>query len=131
VGVRLTGSEAKALNLKVDVITKNLLAKDAPAIQDGHLVIGTTVADGNGALVDELSSLLGDARVGIFNGDVRVATSARKPDDTRAVGPKLDPAPREAIYSRGQRYTGQINVGGIPLLPGDSVRSGSAPRDQV
>ena len=62
--------------MEVDLLDKVLLAKGVPAIQDGHLVIGTTVVDGNDALVDELSSLLGGAGVGIFNGDVRVATSA-------------------------------------------------------
>ncbi|HEY1411175.1 MAG TPA: methyl-accepting chemotaxis protein, partial [Rhodopila sp.] len=52
----------------------------------------------------------------IFNGDIRVATTARKADGTRAVGLKLDPAPREAIYGRGERYTGQINVGGTQFF---------------
>jgi methyl-accepting chemotaxis protein len=113
---RLTGSETAALNMKVDLLNKFLLDKGTPAIQDGHLVIGTTVADGNDALVDELSSLLGGAGVGIFNGDVRVATSSRKPDGSRAVGLKMDPAPREAIYGRRERYTGQINVGGIQFF---------------
>jgi methyl-accepting chemotaxis protein len=113
---RLTNSEAKALNTRLDILDKILLAKGAPAIQDGHLVIGTTVVDGNDALVDDLSSLFGGAGVAIFNGDVRAATSSKNPDGSRAVGLKMDPGPRAVILGQGKRYTGLLNVGGIPFL---------------
>jgi methyl-accepting chemotaxis protein len=112
---RLTDSEANALDAKLDILEKIILSKGVPSIQDGHLVIGATVVDGNDAFVDELASLLGGG-VGLFNGDLRVATTARKPDGNRAVGLKMDPAPRNAILGQGKRYTGQINVGGVPFF---------------
>jgi methyl-accepting chemotaxis protein len=123
---RLTDSEAQALSTKLDTLDKLLLARGAPAIQDGHLVFGTTVVDGNDALIDELSSMVGNGGVGIFNGDIRVATTARKPDGTKAVGLKLDPAPREALLGRGESYAGQVNVGGVPYYSAlRPIRDGS------
>ena len=113
---RLTDSEARALNLRLDILDKMLLANGVPAIQDGHMVVGTTVVDGNDALVDGMSSLFDGAGVAIFKGAVRAATSSKNPDGSRSVGLKMDAAPQAVILGRGERYTGLLNVGGIPFI---------------
>ncbi|HET6308590.1 MAG TPA: cache domain-containing protein, partial [Rhodopila sp.] len=113
---RLTERETAVLDRGVNLLDRYLLSKGTPSIQNGHLMIGATIVDGNDALVDELSSLMDGAGIGIYNGDIRVATSARKLDGTRAVGQRMDPVPRETIYGRGQRYTGRIQVGGVQFF---------------
>ena len=66
----------------------------------------------------------------VFSGDVRVATSLRNPDGSRAVGTQLaDPDVREAVLHQGHRVQGMFDVLGLrhralyePLLD----RSGQA-----
>jgi methyl-accepting chemotaxis protein len=111
---RLTDSQAKALNVRLDLLDRLILDQGAPAIRDGRLVIGTTVMDGNNALLDELSSVAGGVSIGVFNGDVRVATTVKKPDGSRATGLKLEPAVRDMVYGRGERYTGHLDIAGTP-----------------
>ena len=63
----------------------------------GHLRLGTVPVAGRSDLVDDAADPIGGIAT-IFEGDVRIATSLRKPDGTRAVGTKLaDPAVRTAV----------------------------------
>ncbi|HEY1411754.1 MAG TPA: methyl-accepting chemotaxis protein, partial [Rhodopila sp.] len=112
---RLTQNAEQTLGIKLNVVDRLLLAMGTPAIQDGHLVLGSTVVDGNTALIDDLASLTATS-IGIFNGDVRVITTARKADGTRAVGLKMDAAARDAVLDHGQRYAGLIHVAGVPFF---------------
>jgi methyl-accepting chemotaxis protein len=113
---RLTDSEARSLNVRLDILNRIVLGTGTPTIQDGHLLLGTTVIDGNDGFVDDLSSLSGGAGIGIFRGDLRVATTARKPDGSRATGLKMAPAPLDAIYGQKHRYTGLIDIAGVPFF---------------
>jgi methyl-accepting chemotaxis protein len=113
---RLTDSETSELNVKLDILNRMVLDNGTPAIRDGHLILGTTVIDGDSVLVDKLSSLFGDAAIGIFSGDTRVATTVRKPDGSRATGLRMDQAPRDTVLGRGQRYAGLINIAGTPFF---------------
>ncbi|HEX3575142.1 MAG TPA: methyl-accepting chemotaxis protein [Rhodopila sp.] len=112
---RLTENEERTLGVKLNVVDRLLHAMGTPAIQDGHLVLGSTVVDGNTALIDDLANLTGTS-IGIFNGDIRVITTARKADGTRAIGLKMDPAARDAVLGQGQRYAGLIHVAGVPFF---------------
>jgi methyl-accepting chemotaxis protein len=113
---RLTDNETRALSVRLDILNRMILGYGAPVIRDGHLMLGTTPIDGNDTFVDDLSSLFGGAAIGIFNGDVRVLTTVKRPDGSRAVGLRMDPAPRDAVLGRGQRYAGLINIAGVPFF---------------
>jgi methyl-accepting chemotaxis protein len=114
---RLTESGARDLGVKADALIALLAQTGEPAIRDGKLVFGETVVDGNDGLVDRLSTLFGGAAVGIFNGDVRVATSIKKPDGSRQVGLHMVPGVgRDAVYGRGEPYTGLTDVAGVTFF---------------
>ena len=70
---------------------------DEARISDGRLVMGTTVLDGDVALVDELQRTVGGVAT-IFHGDERVATNLVTASGARATGTHLAPGPaRDAV----------------------------------
>lgn len=76
----------------------------------GHLRLGTVPVAGRNDLVDHAADPIGGIAT-IFEGDVRIATSLRKPDGSRAVGTKLaDPAVRAAVLEQGRVFQGEANV---------------------
>ena len=109
---RLTEDGRNLAVEKMGIVYRLMLAKGEPAIRDGKLFLGGTVADGNEALVDEIPKMFAGGGLGVFNGETRVATTARKPDGTRAVGMKLPQDIRDTVIGRGEKYVGQIDVAG-------------------
>ena len=83
---------------------------------DGKLRSGTTVLDGNNALVDEIHRLVGGA-ITIFRGDERVATNIRSADGKPVMGTRLARGPAyDAVFQHHGRYTGQVDILGVPYL---------------
>ena len=123
----LTQAGAHDLGVKAGLLEALLREKGAPAVRDGKLVFGTTVADGNDALVDQLSGLFDRAAVGIFRDDTRVATTVVKPDGSRLVGVKMAAGPwHDTVYGPGLPYTGLSDVGGVPFFSSfRPIRDGS------
>jgi methyl-accepting chemotaxis protein len=77
---------------------------------DGKLMVGSTVLDGNFALVDRIVGL-GAGTATVFNGDIRVATNVKKEDGTRAVGTKLAKnAAYEAIFAQKKPFRGVLDI---------------------
>jgi methyl-accepting chemotaxis protein len=114
---QLVESGARTLKAKTMLLEEMLRAYGAPSIEDGRLVFGTLVIDGNDAFVDRVAELADGAVPGIFSGETRVATTVRKPDGSRAVGLKMVPgAGRDAVYGRGEPFTGPTIVAGTPYM---------------
>ena len=98
--------------MKVDLLGKILLAKGVPAIQDGHLVIGTTVVDGNGALGRWTLVAGGRRRGGYLQRRRQGGQSARKPEEP---GGRPEDGPGTAghdLWPGGVLHR-TVNVGGI------------------
>ncbi len=89
---------------------------DVPTTDGNGLAFGAFRLDGDTALVDAVSRSIG-GNATVFAGDVRVSTSARRPDGGRATGTTLtDPAVREAVIVQDRPYRGEANVLGSPYL---------------
>lgn len=85
------------------------------AIVDGKLVAGAKNLNGDEALVDRISYLVGGIAT-LYQKDIRIATNIRLPDGTRAVGTQLTGPAREAILDRGEKFRGESKTLGEPYL---------------
>ena len=76
----------------------------------GHLRLGGVPLAGRNDLVDSAANPIGGIAT-IFEGDLRIATSLREPDGTRALGTKLmDPAVRATVLEQGRVFRGEADV---------------------
>ncbi|NVN91943.1 MAG: PAS domain S-box protein [Desulfuromonadales bacterium] len=92
-------------------------------IVDGNLMVDSYVVNGNFELPDKMNDIFGCTAT-IFMGDIRVSTSVRKADESRAVGTQLQGAAREAIFKEGKPYRGEALILGIPYLTAyDPIRN--------
>ncbi len=67
--------------------------------------------DGDLHLVDRIGALGGGDAATIFRGDIRVATTIRKADGTRAIGTRLAPGPaRSTVLDAGRRFEGSAPI---------------------
>jgi methyl-accepting chemotaxis protein len=113
----LTESAAHELRIRAALLGEAMRAKGEASIQNGHLMLGDTLVDGNNELVDSISRML-DSPLSIFSGDVRVAATAQ-PDGTRPLGVKMPPGPvHETVLERGQPFTGVRSLDGITYFSG-------------
>ena len=79
-------------------------------IVDGKLTVGGRVIDGNFDVVDRVKQSLG-VDMTVFRGDIRVSTTIRKPDGSRAVGTQMaQNAPYESVFKYGKRWMGEAFV---------------------
>jgi methyl-accepting chemotaxis protein len=75
-------------------------------VENERLMIGSHALDGDLATVDRVVAAVGGVAT-IFRGDIRVATTARRPDGTRGVGTRLLPGPAfEAVFKENRAYRG-------------------------
>ena len=75
-----------------------------------RLVIGDVALNGRNDVVDRVAQIAGGVAT-IFAGDVRVATTLRQPDGSRAVGTKLAAgAARTAALDHGETYRGTNTI---------------------
>lgn len=82
-------------------------------IVDGKLRVGEVTLDGNNQLTDRIKEIFGGEAT-IFRNDERIATTIIKDDGSRAVGTRLQGAARAAVIDRGEPYTGEAPILGIP-----------------
>lgn len=95
-------------------------------LADGVLTADGVPLDGRDDIVDAVSQVTGGVAT-IFNGDVRVATTVRKEDGSRAVGTRLARnAAFEAVFQQRKPYRGELDILGRryitaydPILDGD------------
>jgi diguanylate cyclase (GGDEF)-like protein len=85
-------------------------------LADGVLSVGgVPLTDGN-EVVDKVAALVGGAAT-IFAGDVRVATTIRQADGTRAIGTTLaHNAAYRAVFERHTPYRGMAEILGEPYV---------------
>ncbi len=89
---------------------------EAYAIIGGKLQVGGRVIDDNFDVADRIKKILG-IDVTVFRGDLRVTTTVRKPDGSRAVGTQLVHGPAyEAVLNHGQSWKGELKVLDLPYL---------------
>ncbi len=110
--IRLTQRETHELEVKAGFLAIMLATKGEPALHDGKLLFGTTVADSNDKLVDDFARQLDGSSVAIYRGDMLVAGSPLR-DGRRPLGTKLPAGPaRDSVLVLGEPYTGVSNVDG-------------------
>ncbi|WP_454915608.1 methyl-accepting chemotaxis protein [Xanthobacter sediminis] len=79
-------------------------------VEDGKLIAGGTVLNGDTRLVDHLRDLVGGTAT-IFLGDTRIATNVRAADGSRAIGTRLQPGPaHDAVMTGGKPYRGEAEI---------------------
>ncbi len=91
-------------------------AGDGPVrLLNGHLVAGKDhPLEGDVWVVDGIARFGGGDTATVFRGDMRVSTSVRKADGTRAVGTHLAPGPvHDAVLRDGRTYRGQAKILGV------------------
>ncbi|OGU11272.1 MAG: PAS domain-containing sensor histidine kinase [Geobacteraceae bacterium GWC2_58_44] len=84
-------------------------------IEDGKLLIGEFVLNGNNEMPDKVFSITG-SRATVFLGDTRIATNVPQSDGSRAIGTKLVGPAYEAVYRQGIPYRGEAQILGIPYF---------------
>lgn len=72
---------------------------------------GTTLLNGNFALVDGIIQLTGGSNT-IFLGDTRITTTVKKDDGSRAVGTKAAPEVSQTVLKEGKPFYGEAVVVG-------------------
>lgn len=83
------------------------------SIQDGRLVAGDYVIDGNEELVDQIKTIYGGTAT-IFRDDIRVSTNVKKDDGSRAVGTKLTGPAYDAVFKNNASFSGEVDILGVP-----------------
>ncbi|MBL8018718.1 MAG: methyl-accepting chemotaxis protein [Leptospirales bacterium] len=78
---------------------------------NGKLYRGQLLIDGNLALVDKISRITG-SEVTIFKKNIRVATTIRLPDGSRAVGTKVSQKVEDITLVKGESFMGAADVAG-------------------
>jgi len=79
-------------------------------LEGGKLYVGATLLDGNLALVDEITRLVGGAAT-VFKGDERVATNVLNQQGRRGLGTHLaSPAARLAVLGEHRPFRGVVDV---------------------
>jgi len=86
------------------------------SLVDGKLAVGGKVIDGTFEVVDRVKQILG-IDMTIFRGDIRVSTTVKKPDGSRAVGTPMAQGPvYEKVLKQGQSWMGETKVLDTPYL---------------
>ena len=114
----LTQQMDRGLASSLEVLKAHLasMGHDWERDADGQLLLGGVPIAGRNDIVDEAARAISGGTT-IFSGDIRVATSVRKPDGSRAAGTKLsDPAVREAVLQRGEVFRGGTDIVGMKML---------------
>ena len=108
------GVERQDSNMRVawEVLT----ASGPIHLEANTLKAGNTVLDGDTELVDRITKLTG-AGATVFNGGLRIASSATTTDGKRTVGSRLPTGPIvDAVLKQGKPYRGEAEIQGQPYL---------------
>jgi methyl-accepting chemotaxis protein len=92
-------------------------------VDNGALVVGDTVLNGNHEMVDAVTDAVGGTAT-IFMGDRRVATNVLRPDGSRAVGTRLARGPvYDAVLRDGRPFRGEAEIlGAMYFTAYDPIR---------
>ena len=92
-------------------ITWHMLHEHGGAvIRDGRLTFGTLPPSRLNALLDDLQRVAGGAST-IMQGDLRIATTLRRPNGSRGVGTVLEPGPvRDALILHHRPYLAKLSI---------------------
>ncbi|MGB8601368.1 MAG: methyl-accepting chemotaxis protein [Rhizomicrobium sp.] len=85
------------------------------SLENGVLKVGDHVLNNDNATTDNIARVF-HGSMSIAVGRVRVATSNKKADGTRAVGTKIGAEVADKVYSSGKVYSGATVVAGEPHL---------------
>jgi methyl-accepting chemotaxis protein len=102
-----------SLTSRIKAFQELIDQKGRAVIVDGKLQAGGVVLDGNNELTDKVKEIFGGEAT-IFRNDLRVATTIKKEDGSRAVGTSLQGPAREAVIDRGASYLGEATILGTP-----------------
>ena len=80
-------------------------------VEGDKLYKGTTLMNGNFALVDGVNQLTGGSNT-VFLGDTRIATTVKKDDGSRAIGTKAAPDVIQTVLKEGKDFYGEAVVVG-------------------
>ncbi|MBF0269914.1 MAG: cache domain-containing protein [Alphaproteobacteria bacterium] len=87
-------------------------------IEDGKIFAGDKALNERNDLADAVTQLVGGTAT-VFMGDVRVATSVRKDDGSRATGTKLARnAAYESVIDKKTPFRGVVEILGTPYITG-------------
>ena len=94
---------------------KELVSKNGGGISlvDGKLLVDGVALDGNNELTDKMKEIFGGEAT-VFKGDMRVATTIKKDDGSRAVGTSLQGPAKESVIDRAAPYQGEAKILGVP-----------------
>ena len=110
--LELTRQAEVLLEKRIKVFRFILAGKGAEfRVQDGQLLIGNYVLNGDPEIVDRIMQLVGST-ASIFLADTRIATNIVDEKGNRAVGTKLDDRVKEAIFERGETFWKETKVAG-------------------
>ena len=104
------------LNQRMKVFEALLVEKGGVfSINGGQLFVGRHPLNNNVELPDRLTGIFGGAFT-IFMGDQRISTSIKGPDGTRIVGTRLVGPAYDAIFIRGEAYSGEADIQGTRYI---------------
>lgn len=105
------------LNLERSLASmKELLsAKGEFRVENGKLLAGDYVINGNFEIPDKIGEIFGGAAT-IFLHDTRISTNIRNSDGNRATGTRLEGPPYEAVINEGRQFRGEATILGMPYL---------------
>lgn len=106
--------QQQEINLRVAEEQLNRLGKPLQIVE-GKLMAGDHLLNGDHGLVDRITSLVGGVAT-VFQGDTRIATNIRLPDNSRAVDTKLTGPARESLFDQGENFRGEAKILGEPYL---------------
>jgi len=102
-----------ALTSRSKAFRELLVSKGPIRLVDGKLMAGDLPLQGNNDLTDKMKELFGGEAT-IFQKDMRVATTIKKNDGSRAVGTVLQGPAYEPVITRGAPYAGEAPILGTP-----------------
>jgi len=105
-----------ALRQRMMVFKELLEAKGSVyRIQDNKLLVGSYVLNNSPNVPDKLATMFGGAFT-VFMGDQRIATSIKIQDGSRITGTRLIGPPHDAVFGRGESYSGTADILGVPYI---------------
>jgi methyl-accepting chemotaxis protein len=106
----------KSLAGRINTLRELLAARGSGfSVQDGKLMAGSYVINGNYEIPDKIKELFGGTAT-IFMGDTRVSTNVIKPDGSRAVGTQLKGPAYDAVIGDGKPFHGDTKILGDTFI---------------
>ncbi|HJV36107.1 methyl-accepting chemotaxis protein [Geomonas sp.] len=110
----ITRQVGNSLSARVKAF-QQLLDKDSRGMTsvDGSLQANGVALEGRNDLTDNMKSIFGGEAT-IFRNDVRIATTIKKDDGSRAIGTTMQGPARDMVITRGLPFLGEATILGTP-----------------